>query len=418
MPFRLHPLWYSPILPPLFFVSAVALGLMMVTLEGFFSAYLFGHRLKLDLFSGLARAAALVLWLYLALRLGDLALRGVLPIAFDGAWQSFYFWFELGVSAILPAILLSLPRVRASAIGMLTAAGLTVAGMILNRLSVSVIAIARAPGATYFPSWMEFAVSIGVISGAILVFIFFAENLKLFHTEMEHEAVAYPKPEFDPAAGVYAPLSLRDTVARRSVILVLVAGIAVALLPAQVISSAPQPFMPVQAALGWNPLRIDGNRGKGYVDFDHLAHQKRIKDAAPAGQDICLTCHHLSKPNDQATACWECHRDMDLPVNIFNHSLHQNALGGNISCAKCHTRDHTRETAKDCVECHDTMVAVAGKAKFSEMAPRYKDAMHGTCINCHVKQALKQDKADLALCPACHKAMQNVPLPPASRVKP
>jgi Zn finger protein HypA/HybF involved in hydrogenase expression len=109
---------------------------------------------------------------------------------------------------------------------------------------------------------------------------------------------------------------------------------------------------------------------------------------------------------------------MDLPVNIFNHSLHQNALGGNISCAKCHTRDHTRETAKDCVECHDTMVAVAGKAKFSEMAPGYKDAMHGTCINCHVKQALKQDKADLALCPACHKADPNMVRPKLTPTKP
>ena len=418
MPFRLHPLWYSPILPPLFFVSAVALGLMMVTLESFFSAYLFNHRLKLELFSGLARAAALILWLYLVLRLGDLAIRGVLPAAFDGSWQSIYFWFELGISAILPAMLLSLPRVRASAPGLLTAAGLTVSGMILNRLSVSVIAIARAPGATYFPTWMEFAVSIGIVSGAILVFIFFAENLKLFQTEMEHGSIPYPKPEFDPVTGVYTSLSLRDTAARRSLILLVVIGIAVVLLPGQAFSSAPQPFTPVQSALGWDLLRIDGNRDRGYVDFDHLAHQKRIKEAAPLGQDTCLTCHHLSKPNDQATACSECHRDMYLATSIFNHTLHQTELGGNISCAKCHMGDHTRDTAKPCVECHKTMVASAGKAQFSGMAPGYKDALHGICINCHAKEAVKQDKADLALCTACHKADPNALRPKPSLPKP
>jgi len=35
-PYRLHPLWYSPIIWILFFFSAVGLGLMMVTAESFF----------------------------------------------------------------------------------------------------------------------------------------------------------------------------------------------------------------------------------------------------------------------------------------------------------------------------------------------------------------------------------------------
>jgi Ni/Fe-hydrogenase subunit HybB-like protein len=35
-PYRLHPLWYSPIIWVLFFLSAVALGLMMVVTESFF----------------------------------------------------------------------------------------------------------------------------------------------------------------------------------------------------------------------------------------------------------------------------------------------------------------------------------------------------------------------------------------------
>ena len=38
MPYRLHPLWYSPILPLLFLVSAIALGMMMVTFESHFTA--------------------------------------------------------------------------------------------------------------------------------------------------------------------------------------------------------------------------------------------------------------------------------------------------------------------------------------------------------------------------------------------
>jgi len=55
-PYRVDPLWYSPIIWVLFFVSAIALGLMMVTLESFVSAWLFGHRLRMERLSGLGRA--------------------------------------------------------------------------------------------------------------------------------------------------------------------------------------------------------------------------------------------------------------------------------------------------------------------------------------------------------------------------
>jgi Ni/Fe-hydrogenase subunit HybB-like protein len=38
-PFRTHPLWYSPIIYVLYFISAVGLGLMMVTLESLLSSW-------------------------------------------------------------------------------------------------------------------------------------------------------------------------------------------------------------------------------------------------------------------------------------------------------------------------------------------------------------------------------------------
>ena len=44
MPYRLHPLWYSPILPVLFLVSAIALGLSMVMFESHVTAYLYRRK--------------------------------------------------------------------------------------------------------------------------------------------------------------------------------------------------------------------------------------------------------------------------------------------------------------------------------------------------------------------------------------
>ena len=60
-PYRLHPLWYSPIIYLLFFVSAVALGLMMVVLESVLAAVFLRHELHVKLLSGLGKAAAVVL---------------------------------------------------------------------------------------------------------------------------------------------------------------------------------------------------------------------------------------------------------------------------------------------------------------------------------------------------------------------
>src|SRR5690349_7066740 len=72
MPYRVHPLWYSPILPVLFFLSAITLGLMMVTFESHFSAYLYRRKPETDLLAQMTAAARWVLLLYLLVRFGDL----------------------------------------------------------------------------------------------------------------------------------------------------------------------------------------------------------------------------------------------------------------------------------------------------------------------------------------------------------
>ncbi|MBW1688795.1 MAG: polysulfide reductase NrfD, partial [Deltaproteobacteria bacterium] len=128
-PHRVHPLWYSPILWVLFFVSAIGLGLMMVTLESFVSAWLFGHKVRMNLIGGLGKVASAVLFLYVGLRIGDLARRGELGAAFDGSFLSGLFLFELAIGAVIPAVVLAVPRLRASSRWVGAAAVLTVFGI-------------------------------------------------------------------------------------------------------------------------------------------------------------------------------------------------------------------------------------------------------------------------------------------------
>ena len=80
-PEKLSPLWYSPILPLLFFTSAVAVGLAMVTVESLLSARFMRRDAHMNLLNNVARATAVVLLIYAAIKVVDVAVRG--------AWTAF-----------------------------------------------------------------------------------------------------------------------------------------------------------------------------------------------------------------------------------------------------------------------------------------------------------------------------------------
>lgn len=421
IPFRLHDLWYSPLLPVLFFVSAAALGLMMVTLEGFFSAWLNRRRIELELFSGLGKAAAVVLWGFLGIRIGDLLVRGVLPGAIDGSWQSVLFIAEVSISTLIPAILLSIPASRNSLRGLGTASFLVVSGMILHRLSASVIAVERPAGATYFPNWVEFAISIGIVSGAVLLFLFLTENLKVFGPETigEEEKVSpYARPRFDPLTGVQLGEGFRDTVIRRSAMLLVVVALAITFMPGRAWSGDHVERAPVRPVQGLNVMRILGGNNEAFVDFDHQTHEERLRKLIPTEyateQDMCVSCHHLSDweidgASESETgfgppSCGACHSDVYNPTSTFDHKLHVELVepGGNESCDECHEGGHSASTATDCVECHTNMGPSEDGQPFDYMAPSYEDAMHGSCIQCHEAEAEKLNEPLLPSCATCH----------------
>ena len=455
-PYRLHPLWYSPIIWALFLVSAMGLGLMVVVAESLFSAWLFGHKLRLDLLAGLAKAAATVLLLYAALRLGDLARRGQLHLAFDGSWQASVFLFEICLSALIPAMLLLLRPVRTSAAGLGLCSAMTILGMVGYRFDVCIVAFARR--LPYFPSWIEIAVSLGVLAAAMLVFIFFVENLKVYAED--HHAIPGPAPAAN-GQDVYNPAATRSLLfprfallRRYSLAIIFGVALALAMLPRSALYGQQEQRTPVSAPRtlsGWmlplashaghrmgiawpnTPLPanakatklmvIAGNRSadqhsadqrsadqrNGWsVLFPHDFHVEKL------GSDSCGMCHHQNMPFDTNSSCFECHRDMYGVTDIFNHALHVDKLNGNDGCVRCHQdagQPKNRDTALACTNCHQAM-AVAGsfvqppKSGTRGFAPSYMDAMHGLCVSCHEKKlALGQvdQGPGFAQCANCHR---------------
>jgi Ni/Fe-hydrogenase subunit HybB-like protein len=411
MPFRVHPLWYSPLIPVFFLISAIGLGLMVLVLEEFVAVRLFRRELHMDLLSRLGASAGVVLWIYIALRLGDLTARGVIPASLDGSWQSILFAAEICIGGILPAALLMIPKVRNSREGLITAGLLTAFGVINQRMSLSLFTMWRPDGASYTPTGLEVAIAFGIPAAAGLIYIFFSENLAVSELGLPDRQVSpYAKPRFDRSTWVLIENTISNSVIRRSGLAVLVIALTIAALPSGVMTAKHMPATPAHAARGWEVMAIDGNQAEDVVYFDHVGHQSRLVEQFATGQHaVCSTCHHLSNPGDEVTACWECHRDMYLPESIFDHSLHQVELGGNAACVKCHVGEHVPNTAKPCQECHETMAPEAGETMFNYLAPGYKDAMHGTCVTCHEQEAKAQGRPELSWCPACHQLDEDTP---------
>lgn len=169
MPTTLHPLWYTPILPLMFLNSAVAVGPSMVIFESAISSKSFGHELPMDILSGLCRGISYILGLYLLLKLTDLIVAGEIGLIFTAFPQNLLWWAEMIIGVILPLILFSKPSVRQSRKAIFWSATLVVLGLILNRFNVSMFALAMRPGYTYFPHWMEVAISAGIVADGMLV---------------------------------------------------------------------------------------------------------------------------------------------------------------------------------------------------------------------------------------------------------
>jgi Ni/Fe-hydrogenase subunit HybB-like protein len=199
-PTKLYSLWWTPILPILFFISAISIGLSMIILESSLSARYFHRGLETHLLDKLAKAIPIVLAMYLVIKFGQLTIAGNMKYLFTSGLMSVLFGAEIIIGAVIPTILFSFKRVRQSGNGLLIGAILVLVGMILNRFNVSWFAVQHPDPLTYLPTFMgnvkyipslpEVLVSVGIFSFGILAFGLAAKYLPVFEDEDQHGARA------------------------------------------------------------------------------------------------------------------------------------------------------------------------------------------------------------------------------------
>jgi Ni/Fe-hydrogenase subunit HybB-like protein len=407
MPYRLHPLWYSPILPVLFLLSAIGLGLAMVMFESHVTAYLYRRKPETEVLASLGSACRWVLLLYLGVRFTDLIVRGQTGQLWVPDWRTALFWFEILVMAITPIVLFSLRRVRYSLAGQWIAAAVAVFGVVFNRIDVGGIAHPRPDGSFYVPSWMEVAISLGVVSGAMLVFLFVVERFKVWEQRpADPDAEPLKLPELDPVGNTW--LGVPGIAARTtySLAFILAAALGFAFLKVEPAQSRGIDPTPVQRARGGDVLWVDGNLDGFGVAFKHAEHEKR-----EGAKESCVKCHHMNLPRDENTACARCHADMYRPVDAFRHDWHASPTGGRVACYQCHTAGQVRTaaTAARCDSCHKNLVPVGAAINVKQYrAVAYTEAMHRLCVGCHIKKAKENNKPEMTRCAWCHKERRDV----------
>ena len=186
---KIHPLWYSEFIPILFFVSSIFAGLSMVIFEGSISQKVFYDQISEknriaheDILISLSRICAITLFVYFFLQV--LVLIHGKHIDLLNTPMGYWYLTELLGFVLLPMILFFLAYRRQNELLIKVAAIMTILGVLLNRLNVTVIGFKWDSASHYYPSWMEIMVSLTVLFIEIWIFRWIVNRLPVLRQGM------------------------------------------------------------------------------------------------------------------------------------------------------------------------------------------------------------------------------------------
>lgn len=185
VPTKMHPLWYSTNLPWFFYLSAIGVGCAMIIFESYLSAKAFKKNLEFDLVSDIGRWIVVVMGAYVTWRFMDLLLDNKISFLFVNSIETYMFWLEIIIGAVIPIILLSLQKIRLNRVGLFVSACFVIGGFLLNRLNVSVTSLQATAGVSYFPSFYEVIITLFLITIGVVIFNLAVQYLPVYEKTKE-----------------------------------------------------------------------------------------------------------------------------------------------------------------------------------------------------------------------------------------
>jgi len=185
---KLHGLWFSPYIFAFFLLSSFYVGPAMIALASLLTQVAYKHVTPLPALRTFARIGGWVMLVYLILRFADLAYHGRLPLLLEGSFESYAFILEIVIGLVLPLLIVFSPLVNYRSFIILFGI-LAVLGLILNRSNVVITGMWTSAGSVYIPAVTEILLTVGLVTGGILVYMFFCENFDILG-DGSHEQAA------------------------------------------------------------------------------------------------------------------------------------------------------------------------------------------------------------------------------------
>lgn len=187
IPQKMSQIWYSPLLPVYFYISAIGAGLSMVIFEAYLSARAFNKGIEADLLSRVGLISVIVLMVGFVIKLIDLIVSGNINLLLSINNYSLLYYLEVLIGIFIPFGLLIQKSFRENRRWLYASAVMIISGFLLNRLNVSISSISPETGVSYFPSINEISVTLMLIVLGMWAFKLIAKNFPVFTEEIHHE---------------------------------------------------------------------------------------------------------------------------------------------------------------------------------------------------------------------------------------
>ena len=196
VPERLHPLWYSSLLPVHFYISCIAAGLSMIIFESYLIARTFTGEegfhntgLKMNVLSGTGLAILALLSAGLLLKIDEFIENGKLVYLTILSTETSLFYLEIVTGTVIPVFLLARRKFREDKKWLYIISVCVISGFILNRINVAITGFTASSGVNYFPSFDEISITMMLVTLALIAFRIIAKNFSLFAGNEEPAAI-------------------------------------------------------------------------------------------------------------------------------------------------------------------------------------------------------------------------------------